>query len=706
MMVERQSVGQLWENLHGDLTRWKYDTAPDMSSVNKYNRSGLSTSASGQHPDYVPPILDYVDINNVGHREGRAAECPLLGCFTERRAQEVWESGMAWYETAEDEYPLQDDSEVNSILTFWDTNGVTEVFRELDEAVTTHGWAFIVQMRMFSQVVFFIYSAETIHLRDAHLTPLSMPFSSAGDVKYDVYGRPIGIRIPMYPGDVMGTPIYEKNFIFVSPKAKKREIFGKSAFYGLWDLSVALNETLYSLKNFLQYFALIPVAYVPPGTKQDQMDRTEARIKGVRFGNKALVMKGTKEQVGLTLEGAGKIMPDFPTNLDELVRIFSGKSGYPFRWYMGDPNGALSAASQDGLMVIKAHETHFAQYIPTIHQFNTKFVGVTTPAIPKTLFKLKATEKEHYEAQDVKVQSIVNAGYKEFNEMRTDHGLPILPEYKGKLYIEVLAEKGSLNMGVNVQGLPEEKKPEEPNESDVKRPEQDSVIPPPIIAPPITSHQDSFYEKYKTQYSKRMLKTTYNLGSGTTDKVDTIINDIEFNATDERHILPLSVKTDSMSENDEFYIIDAHVFDARAKLPYTLEDGSTSIERNPPEEIAKWVRDNMNQHLEVTLGVEHEFGLEVEERAVGYVVPLSFDGVQDSSKLYVRKSDVAQYPNVLQMILKKEPIDLSAAYRSRDLDSLEPGWDRYHSALDVHSVVFTAKGRCAVGGGQCATVPQ
>lgn len=338
----------------------------------------------------------------------------------------------------------------------------------------------------------------------------------------------------------------------------------------------------------------------------------------------------------------------------------------------------------------------------------------------KCRFSFKQTEKEQAETEKAKMEAAVTAIFLPIGEMREMIGKDPGPD-ADKYLMELEAEANK--MGIAVTGLegaptrtppPEEKPTQTPGTQDSTeddcmrreiakckdKPHDQAVA---IAAKKCGISKDSFLEKWPTRSLNEKMRLI-GAGRGTIKKMDSLIDLVNRDAVFATHQSSFLLKTDSMIENEEYYIIDCNCFDAQAKLKYVKEDGSVSIERNPPEEIEKWVLTNKGKQFD--LGITHEVdGSMVVEHGIGFVIPNSFDGRRDHGKAHVLKKKIAKYPYVHEMIKYEKPLELSAAYGCLDVDSTADGFHADHVNLDVRAVVITAGGRCNDGGGTCEITP-
>lgn len=682
--------------------RVKRDTIVHMNAANLYNRE-MTTGSMERDESYYELLVNKVNINNWEHRWDRAQFDPNISALAERRPEEVWESELEfWHKRTK---KIMEDDFTFKTLDYFEDYNINYIFQQADGFVTTHGWAFICRFKYKTQFnklgeiydwFYRVYSAET-------LTQWAYNHSGQiGDIQKDRYGFPTAIWVPKNPDDVVGNQIpleiTADNFVFVSLNIKGNRVFGETEFKNVWIDCIHYTEAERSQSNFLSNFALIPTIYMPESTGDTEARAAESKIKKARWGLKALSIRGDPETTKFAVEGGAKVMPDYPGNLESIRRTISGATGYPYRWFAGDPGGALSAASEDGLQVIQKHESHFKKFVPAVQEFIRKFIDANAP-VDYTIrcnVKLKQTEKDKWETENLKSDAILKREFLTLEMVCEELGYDA-EEFSEEDKKKKLWEIFNQPMGLNVQGLentPQQKQPqkaEPPKQSDVKRPNQDSLVP---YVP--------FIEKYESR-SKDSLKKEYHYGSETIAKVDTMIYDIHRNAHNCWHYT--NVKLDSMTENEEYWIFDCHIFDSEAKLPYTDPiTGITTIERNPPEEIKKLV--DAFKGKKVPLGLEHEDGLEIKERQIGYTIPLKFNGRQDDSKAYFHKKTIIdQFPEIKTLIDENAKLELSAAYKSKDLDSVLSDYDIDHSNLELFSVVVTKAGRCNAGGGQCEITP-
>lgn len=663
----------------------KQDTAVDISSSNRFNRGRSSnTNEFNTYDEYL--IKENInDITIPWHREERIAYDPLINAYVMRRADEIFGPGFKFK-----------DVEGKKELTGLNPRKVHNAFEEyeIDEAVKilfelwcAHGWAFIVQFVRNGEPFYRVYSQ--MELPNYERSQLE----NAGDILKDVYGFPIAIRVPIDEYDTQGVIVREPFFVFVNLGAKRRNVFPTTPLKAVWNQAINFVESLHSQKNFMVFFALIPFMRVPPNYSNEEQNKMQRLMKLARFGNQALVARGKKDDLEFEMKGGAAVMPDFPANLQSEIQSFAAPTGYPARWFLGDPKGALEAAGQDDVVVVKRHEATFARWRRVLKQIFIKFCGIN-PDFEYTLesnLKERETAKDKWEREKLEAEAIMTGEYQTFNEMREKAGLKKDNKYADKYYFEIIAEAQS-QFNMQVQGLGGNDTPQG-DEPQLPEPQKPKAL-------PASKTKDSLIDKWEQIPRSEFMRVT-NSGAATHKKVDSYLHDLHNDAHLETHDLSFAIKTDSVVEDDEFYIIDGSLFDGNVKLQY-VRDSEMFIERNPPEEIEKWVIANKGK--QIPFGAEHEDGIELDKNLIGYFTPLKYDAAtaRDLSKFYIRKDKVVNFKEFHDRLKANEPIELSGAYRSKDVQSVLDGitWD--HTNLDVGSGVFTMKGRC---GPTCATQP-
>lgn len=660
----------------------KADTIVNISSSNKFNRERIGgTNQFDTYDEYLVK-MNITDIDSVRDRIERCEYDPLINAWVSRSSEEIFRPGFT-FKDEEGKQELRNPTTKKIHSAFEDYN-LIDALIQARKLWLAHGWSFICQFLRGQDNFYRVYSQETL------TNYLSSQLNYPGDILKDEFGFPIAIKVPMRPGDSVGVVIRELNFIFINIGAVQDFVFPDTHLRPIWNQAINFVESLHSQKNFMCYFALIPFMRVPENTSDAEQDAMKAKIQYSRFGNRALVARGKKDDMEFELKGGASIMPDFPANLMAMMQAFATPTGYPVRWFVGDPKGALEAASQDDIVVVKKHEAEFARWRKIIKLIIIKFIkiGEEFKYSLESNLKERETDKDKWEKEKLKAEAIKTGDWRTWNEMRISDGLEPDPKYEDKYYLEVVAQMTAMN--VNVQGL----------EGMEGEPKQFPNKPQPKALPAPKPKQDSFIETFDSISIHEHMRST-NSGKQTVKKWIDYIHNLANDAITEDQIAIFSFNSDSMIENDEYYILDAHIFDGTAKLQYIV-DSEISIERNPPEEIEKWVVKNRSKQF--VLGVEHEANPAQVADPVGYIMPLDYDKTtfRDISKAYIRKDSIIKYPDLHQLIKSKSPVELSGAYRQKSILSKVEGFHRDHVDLDLYNVVMTGAGRC---GKSCAITP-
>ena len=76
-----------------------------------------------------------------------------------------------------------------------------------------------------------------------------------------------------------------------------------------------------------------------------------------------MILKTSAEGNPPDMKFLGSSAPiDFPTDLETCLKIVAGASGFPVRYLIGDPKGALSAAGEDTIAVWENLKSIFGEY--------------------------------------------------------------------------------------------------------------------------------------------------------------------------------------------------------------------------------------------------------------------------------------------------------------------------------------------------------
>jgi len=643
-----------------------------------------------QHTRY---IIKYglTDVNNPEHREAMSVNDGRGSALTFKVGEKCW-SGQLYY------YKLEDQAEKpqktpEKVAEFWKKYNVQRgIFQPAMVTELTHGYCYIVRM-------------AGSPIPDHQWTFTIVDETQIEKTIYDKWGYPAVITLKRnnLPVDLLtydklkqeSIEIQSTDFLFISYRRLPKHLYGISFLRHVWDDLIEYERIDYGMSIISIQFGVVPYLIVPEDADNTEIDNVLKEFEDHRFGTSLLCLEGKKEEIEFGFASAQNAMVDFNKVLDEkLIDICTG-SGYPKRWFEGSEEGALSAASEDGLAALQRLQEMFQPWVDYIKEFNIKFVGVD----PEEM-KLEIGMRLKYRTSDVDRANIENT---ETNTLITKSAVvPLNKIYKDLMPGESLPQRwkeyGDLPIPLALKAL----------EMDIAKEYNMPLLGNPNNPNNPNNPQNKENDKQLQKAQEKLdsisdyqLMRDYHKKNATIKVFRQMFADVIGMISKEQAlelVAAPALKTDSVVDCGDYYQIEGPLMIPDESLLYPE---TNTIEVNPLEEVKAMVERQKGQIFDLGVtDVLNQHDLESpEKRPLGRFKLMGLDPENRPYMVGVIPKSLAQkYEWLEPKLQKKEPIMISCAYKSDDVPSKREGVTYDHTNLLLYNAVACQdKGRAGEG---------
>lgn len=262
------------------------------------------------------------------------------------------------------------ENELEKIKKDWVKNDYDGVFREAVIASRTHGFSATEKLKKpFAGKNFLVHS------------PIDMITVNYDD-RWNIASYTIlpkmeeGVKMNSYAIPDQRDVLY-KNCVHYQIGRQKYNQQGVSILKPIWAQMVRANEILEAMAIYDARVAHgIKAVMVDPQLYKDDVGKLKNELKNYNWKKWLILKSGNGSDYAKTefqIVGAQGAAPDFAKDLETLVGYIAASSGFPSRWFFGDPKGALSAAEEDKKAVYSTLKSIFAEFKDWIRLFIEKF---------------------------------------------------------------------------------------------------------------------------------------------------------------------------------------------------------------------------------------------------------------------------------------------------------------------------------------------
>ncbi|MFX1371343.1 MAG: hypothetical protein ACFFCE_05740 [Promethearchaeota archaeon] len=297
--------------------------------------------------------------SNPKHREIRVENDPIINALVQRVANLITERTPIFLDKV--------GNEMEDLKEQWEKLSYNNLLNDVIQATRTHGYCVVEPLKddVLEDRDWLVHDSTDIQ---------KIKFKKLKIEKYKVKPElEEGENIEQSEA-VSDYDLFPEDVIHFSVGKSKLNRQGVAPIKAVWDSSVRYNEIVSAMA---EYDARIGngmmILSLDPNEYSDQQSNLITAIKKTNTRSVLLLKSSTMtgQAPTITWEGSGNKV-NWTADLEELMKIISGSSGFPVRWFIGDPKGAQSAAKEDRIAIWTTLKQIFQEYIPFIRKLLLK----------------------------------------------------------------------------------------------------------------------------------------------------------------------------------------------------------------------------------------------------------------------------------------------------------------------------------------------
>ena len=298
---------------------------------------------------YVPSLLKMgaVNYSNWEHRVARVDEDPIAGNLVLKTAELITARPPLFFD--------KDDNELDETRDTWEDNLYNNLFKEAIISTRTHGYIACEALKNpVNERTWIIHDSsdiKTIRYTELQIESYKIKPQIEGGLETSIVGVPverilkpsevIHYYVGKYDRSLQGLAIMKRCW---HPLVRFTEIFESMAMY---DSRIG-NGLLLIIVDSDQY--------------TQEMDSLHNAVRNLN-NRRYMILKTGAEGQNPDMRFLGSTSQcDFSGDLETCLKVIGGASGFPVRYLIGDPKGALSAAGEDTIAVWENLKSIFGEY--------------------------------------------------------------------------------------------------------------------------------------------------------------------------------------------------------------------------------------------------------------------------------------------------------------------------------------------------------
>ena len=311
-----------------------------------FNRDKSSKYAENK---YIPSILKMaaVDYSNPEHRVKRIEEDPIAGNLVLKTAELITSRPPIFLDKA--------DNELDKTRDTWEDNQYNILLKEAIESTRTHGYiACEVLKEPLDDRTWIVHDSSDIQ----KITYRDLKIES-----YTILPRLEGGRETSIVQAPVQRELLPDKVIHYYVGRYTRSLQGLAIIKRCWHALVRFTEIFESMAMYDSRIGNgILLIIVDPEQYTQELNSLHKAVRNLN-NRRYMILKTGAEGNPPDMKFLGSTAPiDFSTDLESCLKIIAGASGFPVRYLIGDPKGALSAAGEDTIAVYENLKSIFGEY--------------------------------------------------------------------------------------------------------------------------------------------------------------------------------------------------------------------------------------------------------------------------------------------------------------------------------------------------------
>ncbi|BDI54852.1 MAG: portal protein [Lokiarchaeia virus VerdaV1] len=298
---------------------------------------------------YMPSLLKMaaVDYKKPEHRVARLDEDPIAGNLVLKTAELITSRTPIFLDKS--------NNELDKTMETWEDNLYNRLFKEAIESTRTHGYiACEVNKKPVGDRTWIIHDSldiQKIKYSDLKIESYTILPKLEGGAETSIIDAPKA-RI-LKPDKVIHYYVGKYD----------RSLQGLAIMKRCWHALVRFTEIFESMAMYDSRIGNgILLIIVDPEQYTQELNSLHNAVRNLN-NRRYIILKTGVDQKPPDAKFLGSNSPvDFSTDLETCLKVIAGASGFPVRYLIGDPKGALSAAGEDTIAVWENLKSIFGEY--------------------------------------------------------------------------------------------------------------------------------------------------------------------------------------------------------------------------------------------------------------------------------------------------------------------------------------------------------
>lgn len=306
---------------------------------------------TGKYGDnvYIPSLLKMGAVNYSlpEHRMMRLDEDPIAGNLVLKTAELITARPPIFLD--------ENDNELDETRNTWEDNQYNMLLKEAIESTRTHGYIALEPLKKpindRGWIVHDSSDIKTIKYKELKIESYKILPRVEGGVETSIV-------------DVPKERILEpKDVIHYYVGRYDRSLQGLAIIKRCWHALVRFTEIFESMAMYDSRIGNgILLIIVDPEQYTAELTSLHKAVRNLN-NRRYMILKTGTEGNPPDMKFLGSNSPvDFSTDLETCLKVIAGASGFPVRYLIGDPKGALSAAGEDTIAVWENLKSIFGEY--------------------------------------------------------------------------------------------------------------------------------------------------------------------------------------------------------------------------------------------------------------------------------------------------------------------------------------------------------
>jgi len=298
---------------------------------------------------YVPSLLKMGAVNYSlpEHRMARLDEDPIAGNLVLKTAELITARPPIFLD--------ENDNELDETRNTWEDKQYNNLLKEVIESTRTHGYIALEPLKKpINDRAWIVHDSsdiKTIKYKELEIESYKILPRVEGGIETSIVDTPKE-RI-----------LEPKEVIHYYVGRYDRSLQGLGIIKRCWHALVRFTEIFESMAMYDSRIGNgILLIIVDPEQYTKELTSLHSAVKNLN-NRRYMILKTGVEGNPPDMKFLGSTSPvDFSTDLETCLKVIAGASGFPVRYLIGDPKGALSAAGEDTIAVWENLKSIFGEY--------------------------------------------------------------------------------------------------------------------------------------------------------------------------------------------------------------------------------------------------------------------------------------------------------------------------------------------------------